>query len=448
MRYSPRKLINTLVIVFCLLIMTVASAALLGALPDGQASKEVSSLQTGAVFETDTPNIEPEREEAFEGEVDVPIVEELIEEQAPPAPAEPEVPKDSAWLSAEAVLAQMTDEEKIWQLFFATPEAVTGYPKVTRAADATRDALAARPVGGIVYFPQNLENYQQAATLLSNTRSYCKIPAFLGINEEGGAMRHLTQSGTIGITPLESMAVYGSNADEQVLYKAVASLAGSMARLGFNMNFAPVADVAYDAQNAVIANRSFGTKAEVVSELTASYVKALQDNSIASCLKHFPGYGSIALGQQPPSTLSRTAEELMQQDLSPFSAGISSGAYFVMDSHLRVPSVTGDDTPSDLSGKVVTELLREKLAFENIIITESHSDSVFAEQFACGEAAVQALEAGVDMILMPKDLQAAYNSVSAAVKDGRLSMERIEQSVLRILQVKVRLGLLEDTFAS
>ncbi|MBQ5749150.1 MAG: glycoside hydrolase family 3 protein [Oscillospiraceae bacterium] len=433
MRSSTAKLLCTALVVFGIAMLLAAVAVFVRAIPQKRHSESVSSLQTAAVFESESVTVEPEREAVFEGSVEVPL------EQTPEEPAvQPEVSSDPTYAPAAKRLAEMTQEEKIWQLFFVTPESLTGYPKVTRAGEATREALLARPVGGLIYFPQNLETREQVMTLTKNAQSYVKTPLFLGINEEGGALSHLAQNKDLGVTALAAMAEYGANGDSNALYAAVSSHAGAMKALGFNMNFAPVADVS-QGENAAIANRAFSSSADLCATMTGASVRAMQEQGIAACLKHFPGYGSITAGAD--AVLSRTAEELSQIDLLPFTAGIADGASFVMVSHLSVPSVTGGEDPADVSSKIVTDLLRTQLGFGGIIITEAQQDESFSAKFDSSEAAVRAIEAGCDMILMPKDLQAAYDGITAAVSSGRLTAERIDESVLRILQTKIRMGI-------
>ena len=172
--------------------------------------------------------------------------------------------------------------------------------------------------------------------------------------------------------------------------------------------------------------------------------QSLTAEEIAPCLKHFPGYGSaITDDHYGTSILTKTQEELEACDFLPFSSGIASGAPFVMVSHLSVPEIVGDETPSDLSSKIVSDLLRNKLGFTGVIITDSHQMASITDHYAPGEAAVKALQAGVDMILMPQDLQAAFDGVKQALSDGTLTQARIDESVLRILQVKAEYNILQ-----
>ena len=180
--------------------------------------------------------------------------------------------------------------------------------------------------------------------------------------------------------------------------------------------------------------------------LAGVIVKSLRAEGIVSCLKHFPGYGSATVDDHNgTSIVEKTLDELESCDLVPFQSIIAQegSVPFVMVTHLSYPNVTGSDTPADLSSAIVTDILRDKLGYQNVIITDSQSMSSITDHYSAGEAAVQALAAGCDMILMPSDLQGAFDAVKAAVADGTLTQSRIDESVLRILTVKAEYGILQ-----
>ena len=170
----------------------------------------------------------------------------------------------------------------------------------------------------------------------------------------------------------------------------------------------------------------------------------MQQNGVASCLKHFPGHGSTeADSHKGASVTERTLDELRETELLPFSSGIKAGATMVMVSHMSAPNVTGDETPCDLSPAVVTDLLRGELGYRGVVITDSHEMGAITEYYSPGEAAVKALSAGCDIILMPQDLKQAAQGVLDALADGTLTVERVDESVLRILILKLRMGICE-----
>ena len=325
-----------------------------------------------------------------------------------------------------------------------TPEAITNVNTATVAGEATKKALAQYPVGGIVYFAKNLEDREQTVALLENTQSYAKIPLFLGVDEEGGTVSRVGSNPDMGVPSVGDMRSLGKSQDPAAVYAAGQDIGGGLHALGFNLDFAPVADVAQGADS-VIGSRSFGSDAELCASLAGVIVKSLRAEGIVSCLKHFPGYGSATVDDHNgTSVVEKTLSELEACDLVPFQTIIASegSVPFVMVSHLSYPNVTGSDTPADLSSSIVTDILRDKLEYQNVIITDSHSMASITDHYSAGEAAVKALASGCDMILMPSDLQAAFDAVKAAVADGTLSQARIDESVLRILTVKAEYGII------
>ena len=442
------KLLSTLVVLLCIVLLGGAAFALWRAIPQKKADT-VTSLETGSVFERDENIVEPDREQAYEGDVSVPSeAQPDAEVQPEPDSEQPALPDDGSLARAQAVLDTMTQEEKLWQLFFVTPEALTGVETATRAGDTTKAALEAMPVGGIVYFAKNLENAEQTRQMLENTQSCVRIPLFLGVDEEGGSVARVSSNPDMGVSPIASMAEFGAQGDAAALYSAVSGLAAGIKALGFNLDFAPVADVA-SGKSAVIGERSFGSDTALCASMSSIASGALADNGVVSCLKHFPGYGSASADDHNgPAEVTKTLEQLEQCDFLPFISGIEKGVPFIMVSHLSVPAVTGDDTPCDLSYAAVTETLRNKLGYSNVIITDAQNMASITGRYGAGEAAVAALKAGVDMILMPDDLQAAYDAVQAAVESGALTAQRIDESVLRILRIKAQYGLLPETAAA
>lgn len=453
-RKKKRSPLAALVVIVCLALLGGAAWLLLRALPEKKAPDTVSSLETNAVFENDkTQTVEPEREQAYEGELPQTGTEEPEAADTPdtpqdePDPQQPQTPEqtDAAAQLAAETLAGMELEEKLWQLFFVTPEALTGYPKVTEAGLATKEALQYKPVGGLIYFAQNLEDSTQVTRMLTTVQTYSTIPLFLGVDEEGGTVSRLGENEALGAKNIGDMASYGENGDVAALYGAVNELAETMTALGFNLDFAPVADVSGGRTDNVIGSRSFGTDPALCASMVSVAQNALHDGGIVSCLKHFPGYGSAVTDDHyGTSVLNKSLEELEACDLLPFASGIENGAAFVMVSHLSVPAVTGSEAPADLSEEIVSGLLRNKLGFENVIITDAQNMASITDHYTAAEAAVGALKAGADMILMPVDLQTAYDGVLAAVKNGTLTEARIDESVRRILTVKARFGILTE----
>ena len=433
------KTIAILVIILCVCMVLAALALILWNMPKKQPG-DVETLQTSSVFSSEPSAVEPDREQAYEGELPA----AALTPEAPRAQETPSAAAQSTQL-AEQILSSMTLDEKLWQLFFVAPEALTGEEAVTESSDALQQALAEKPVGGVILFARNLISREQTVSLLADVKSASRLAPFLGVDEEGGTVSRVGANSAMGVTQLQDMSVYGASGDASALYGDLYNLAQSLNTLGFNVDFAPVADVTTGSDENPMKLRSFSSDPERCASMVSVSVGALQDGGVAACLKHFPGYGTATADDHNGSvSLDRTLEQLEQTEFVPFSAGIDKGAYFVMVSHLSVPAITGDDTPADLSEKLVTELLRNTLHFQNIVITDAQNMGSIAQNYTSAEAAVAALRAGVDMVLMPQDLQEAYDGVTKAIADGVLTEDRIDRSVLRILNVKIQLGLLSE----
>lgn len=360
-------------------------------------------------------------------------------ETEPPTEPDPDAPYLAR---AQALLAGMTQEEKIYQLFMVTPEGLTGVNTATRAGEATQAALAETPVGGIIYFADNLQTPEQTTQMISDTQSYSKLPLLIGVDEEGGRIARV--SGKLGTTEFDPMATYGAAGDVEAVRQVGATIARDISAFGFNVDFAPVADVVTNPNNTEIGDRSFSSDPAVAAQMVAAMVEGLQSGGVSSCLKHFPGHGSTeADSHKGASVTERTLDELRATELLPFASGIEAGSGMVMISHMSAPNVTGDDTPCDLSSVIVTELLRGELGYRGVVITDSHEMGSITQYYSAGEAAVKAISAGCDIVLMPQDLKQAAQGVADALADGTLTAERVDESVLRILVLKLRMGICE-----
>lgn len=343
---------------------------------------------------------------------------------------------------AQELLDSMTLEEKVYQLFIVTPRALTGFYGVDIAGPATQEALQNYPVGGIIYFSENIYNEGQISDMIRLSQEYARYPLFIGVDEEGGRVSRLS---SIGVTDtLEPMATYGAQGDTARVREIGQTLGTQLGSVGFNIDFAPVADVVTNPNNTEIGDRSFSSDPQVAADMVAAMVEGLQSSGTISCLKHFPGHGSTeADSHEGLSVTSRTLEELRQTELIPFLAGIDAGAEMVMISHMSAPAITGDNTPCDLSPVIVTDLLREEMGFTGVVVTDSHEMGAITNYYGCGEAAVKAIAAGCDIVLMPYNLDEAVGAVLTAIENGELTEARIDESVLRILTLKYRYGIVE-----
>lgn len=261
-------------------------------------------------------------------------------------------------------------------------------------------------------------------------------PVFLAVDEEGGSVSRVAGAGLAD--DVGDMSEIGSTCDPEKAKEAGTTIGTYLSQFGFNVDFAPVADVV-SAENAVIGNRSFGSDPNVVGTMVAAEVQGLQESGVSACLKHFPGIGDTTTDTHDEKAVSeKTLEDMQQTDLPAFQSGIDAGADFVMVSHMSLPNVVGDDTPCSLSGAVISDLLRNQLGYNGIVITDALDMSAITDSYSSAEAAVKAIEAGADMLLMPENFEEAYQGVLDAVQKGTISEDRINESLKRIYRVKYR----------
>ena len=361
------------------------------------------------------------------------------EEQTADSQETTEVTEEEKPSLVDETLAGMTLHEKVCQMMFVTPEELTGEDGVTVAGDATRQALENYPVGGIVYFAKNLESQDQVKEMIDNSQKYSSIGLFVATDEEGGVVNRLMD--TVGTTYIGSMYYYKDDGDETA-YENAYTIANDMSALGFNLDFAPVADVWSNPDNTVIGERAYSDDYAQAAELVGNAVKGFNAGGVMCTLKHFPGHGDTAEDSHYSSAyVHRTKEEIMADEMQPFRSGIEAGAEFVMVGHLIVPDI--DEVPATLSYKIATGILREELKFEGVAITDSFEMESIADNYSVDDAVVMSVKAGMDMILQPKDMASAVNSIEQAVADGELSEDRIDESVRRILTLKESRGLLK-----
>lgn len=372
--------------------------------------------------------------------------------QPPPTPSQPNFsahpqlspslgPEPSAAPSVSApvadpaaeMLAQMTLREKVCQLFVVQPSSLTGVPKVTAAGETTRLALERYPVAGLLYDASNLISIEQTRTMLADAQSYSKIPLILTCDEEGGRVNRLMN--TIGTTYIGPMLTYRNQGTDKAAENA-RTIAADLRSCGFNMDLAPVADVWSNPSNTVIGDRAYSDDFEQAAALVSAAVGGFHEGGVACTLKHFPGHGDTSADSHYGSVyVYKTLDQLRGAELLPFRAGIEAGADAVMMGHLIIADV--DDQPALFSYEIVTELLREELGFEGVVITDSLKMQAMTDHYGSGDIAVKAVQAGVDLLLSPQNLDEAVNALIQAVESGTITQERLNESVLRVLRLKL-----------
>lgn len=343
----------------------------------------------------------------------------------------------------QALMEQMTLEEKVCQMFIVTPEQLTGIYPTTAAGETTKNAIEEYKVGGIIYFADNLVSVPQTRSMLENVQQYakdsCGVGMFTAIDEEGGTVARAAQK--LGTTSFYNMAYYGESNDAGTGYNIGYTIGSDLHSLGFNLDFAPVADVNINPYNE-LGNRIFSDNPSIVANMATSVATGLQDAGVCATLKHFPGLGAEDGNTHEDSfvRIDRTIDQLRENEFIPFRTGIEAGVDFIMVSH-QIVSGFEDNLPADLSYTAVTEYLRDELGFDGIAVTDAQQMNTISNVYSSGEAAVMSVQAGIDIILMPENLQEAVDAVCDAVENGEISEDRIDESVTRILNQKYELGL-------
>lgn len=379
---------------------------------------------------TDPPQIQPDPDPQTQ-----PPAQPRPETQPPskpqtaaPPPVETQPP---APVGREEILRSMTLREKVYQLFVVFPIQISGEKSVTVVTDAMKSGLKDRPVGGVLYDASNMISKDQVARLLSDMQSGSAIPLLTSCDEEGGRVGRLMN--TVGTTKLDPMMSYRAGG-EAVATQNARTIATDMRSLGFNLDFAPVADVWSNPANKVIGDRAYSDDYGEAAELIAAAVRGFHSGGVACTLKHFPGHGDTAADTHTGAVyVTKTLDELRRGELLPFKAGIDAGADAVMIGHLTVTAVSGE--PALFSREIVTDLLRGELGFSGVVVTDGLRMGAVSS-YSDGEIAVRAVKAGVDILLCPRNLDAAAEGLIAAVRSGEISEARIDESVRRILKMK------------
>lgn len=354
----------------------------------------------------------------------------------------PEAAAVAARAAVDERIGAMTLEQKVAQLFIVTPEAlVEGVSQVTQAGDMTREGVTAHPVGGIVYFAQNLLDPEQTTTMLANVKQFYadagNVAPFIAVDEEGGTVVRVADNEAFGAQDVGDASALGSAGDTEAAKRAAEQIADYLMPLGFNLDFAPVADVVDPLRSDTMGLRSFSSDAAVAADMVRAEVEGFRDKKMLCCAKHFPGIGAAAGDSHEGAiTIEATNEELETVDLVPFRAAIEAGVPMIMVGHVSLPNIVGDSTPAPLSSAVVQGMLRDSLGYTGIIVTDSLSMGAITDYYTPAEAAVAALKAGCDIPLMPERLDEAYQGVLSAVQVGELTEERIDESLIRILAAK------------
>ncbi|MEV8535260.1 glycoside hydrolase family 3 protein [Streptomyces sp. NPDC051211] len=376
-----------------------------------------------------------------------------------PGPADDGRNPDAARL--RRLVARMSLAEKVGQLFVSRayghsatePDPADAEANTTHFGVRTAAELVARyHLGGVIYFAwahntrapaqiAELSNGLQRAALSGPAR----IPLLVSTDQEHGIIARIGRPATL----LPGAMALGAAGSESSARTAARIAGAELAALGIRQDYAPVADVNVNPANPVIGVRSFGADPLAVARLAAAQVRGYQGAGIAATAKHFPGHGDTATDSHVGlPVMQHTRAQWEELDEPPFRAAVEAGVDVVMTAHIVVPALDPSGDPATLSRPILTGILRERLGFRGVVVTDALDMAGVRQKYGDDRVPVLALKAGCDQLLNPPDLPLAHSSVLAAVRSGELSEERIEESVLRILELKARRGLFDDPYTS
>ncbi len=329
----------------------------------------------------------------------------------------------------------MSLEEKIGQMMMIGFDGTGAGPQVS-------SAITDRHIGAFILYGRNIDSHEQVAALnaaLQALAAQAKHPVklIIAIDQEGGATRRFTDIGPYYSEPM--IGEMGGEAAAAAAQQQASSAARDLKKLGINTNLAPVVDVS-DGWGSIMDGRSFGDDSELVTELGGKAVRGYNNATTISCPKYFPGHGSAdGDSEKTLPTVDLSLEAIQQSELPPFQEVIKEGAPMILVAHLSVPALDSSGTPSSLSRPIVTNLLRRSLNFPGVIITDDLEMGAITERMSVGDAAVAAIRAGTDMVIVghtPEKQIEAYEALLAAVRSGKLKEDDISKSVTRIIEMK------------
>ena len=370
----------------------------------------------------------------------------------------------------QKIVELMTTEQKLAQMMIVAlrPEADDA-ESVTSLTDDYRNILQKYDFGGVILFGSNIDNKEQTVRLIRDCQtsamdSALGIPMFICVDQEGGLVNRIE----FGICSSGNMGL-AATGDPSLTEESAEMLGEEIAALGFNMDFAPVSDVNNNPNNPVIGIRSFSDDPSMTAEYVTAFVRGLNKNNISASLKHFPGHGNVGEDSHTGLPLSElTLDDLTKCELIPFQAGINEGADMIMTAHIQYPNIEketykskadGNDVylPATLSHTIITDLLRTEMGYDGIVITDALDMGAIATHFDPTDAAVMAINADVDILLIPvnlykdnkydtlDDMDAYMEKLIARVEAGDIKEDELNNSVTRILKLKYEKGIMENT---
>jgi beta-N-acetylhexosaminidase len=342
---------------------------------------------------------------------------------------------------------KMTLREKVGQMFFVRPEALdtsihweayTDLPdfKLQQVNKTMTAVNKDYPIGGMILYAHNIVDETQLAAFIKEIRRLNGSP-LLAIDEEGGRVARIANNENFDVPKYESMESIAKSGDPNEAYKAAFTIGSYVKEYGFDIDFAPVADVNTNPDNVIIGPRAFSDDPETAADFVVSYLNGLDSAKVIGTLKHFPGHGDVKTDTHfGYASTEKTWDEMLKCEMIPFKAGIKAGAQMIMTAHISAPKVSGEDVPATLSSVILQDKLRGELGFDGVIVTDAMDMGAITTQFSNTEAAIKAIQAGVDIVLCSREFVKVFDAVVEAVEKGKIKESRIDESVKRILELK------------
>ena len=352
----------------------------------------------------------------------------------------------------EAELASMTLRDKVGMMFFVRPEALDtdvyydspqdlANISLQEVNDRMRETARNYPMGGVILFGHNIKDEAQLNRFITDLQQLSGRP-LLGIDEEGGRVARIGRNPNFNVPKFPSAASLAAAGRTSDVENAANTIGKYLKSYGFDVDFAPVADVNTNPQNIVIGDRAFADNPREAAPMVKAYLKGLQKAGVVGCLKHFPGHGDTQADTHFGYAMSRKKwDEIRDCEMIPFKAGIQAGAHMIMTAHISLPNVTGSNIPSTLSPLILQDKLRNEMNFNGVIITDAMEMGAIIRQYSVEDASIMAIKAGVDMLLCVREYPLVFNAVLNAVQRGEISESRIDESVRRILHLRHAAGL-------
>ena len=351
---------------------------------------------------------------------------------------EEEISAKEQWV--EEKLNDLTLEEKIGQMLIVADNSTT-------MSDELLNNLYEVKPGGFILFQDNFESYEQTIKLIDDINDTSTIPMFISVDQEGGRVQRIKSLSDSEVTIIPPMHQLGLTEDTELAYEVGRVIGEELRALHINMDFAPVLDIYSNSENTVIGDRSFGSTSELVSKMAISLSEGLTSTGVISVYKHFPGHGdTFEDSHNTLPIITKTKEELLELELIPFIDAIKQNAECIMVGHLAVPSITGNHTPATLSREIVTELLKEELGFQGVVITDGLNMGALTDGYSEEEIYIGAINAGVDILLMPEFDNETIEIIKSAISNNQIKIEEIDDSVKKILELKYDYLFIENTY--